>query len=194
MTAYRSRLLRVVDELRAARAKAQERAILFDLQRRGLRIDLGVHFETDEDTLFRFGDSCTVRPGSVLALRRGELTLGDRVLVGEFANLRPWLSHIRLGDDVLIAQHVSIFATSHQISARDGVRWWESDVSEGHHGVIVGENCWLAANSVLLPGVELGERCVVAAGAVVPRGVYQARTLLAGVPARPHALPDTTGA
>ncbi len=44
-------------------------------------------------------------------------------------------------------------------------------------------NCWIGANSVILPGVTIGENSVVAAGSVVTKDV-PADTVVAGVPAR----------
>lgn len=49
--------------------------------------------------------------------------------------------------------------------------------------IVIGDNCWLAANAVILPGVELGDHVVVAAGAVVTKSV-PSNCLVAGIPAK----------
>ncbi|EGG99892.1 capsular polysaccharide synthesis enzyme [gamma proteobacterium IMCC2047] len=51
--------------------------------------------------------------------------------------------------------------------------------------VVIGNNCWLATNSVILPEVVLGDHTVVAAGAVVTKSYPQGNVVLAGVPAVP---------
>jgi maltose O-acetyltransferase len=48
--------------------------------------------------------------------------------------------------------------------------------------VIIGNNAWIGACAVILPGVTIGNYCVVAAGAVVTKDVPD-YTVVAGVPA-----------
>lgn len=48
--------------------------------------------------------------------------------------------------------------------------------------VIIGKNCWIGANSTILPGVTIGDYCIVAAGAVVTKDIPSG-VLVAGNPA-----------
>ena len=48
--------------------------------------------------------------------------------------------------------------------------------------VIIGNNVWIAADSIILCGVEIGENAIVAAGSLVTHDVPP-NTLVAGVPA-----------
>jgi acetyltransferase-like isoleucine patch superfamily enzyme len=48
--------------------------------------------------------------------------------------------------------------------------------------VIIKDNCWIGAKSIILPGLTIGEFSVVAAGSVVTKDV-PAYSLVAGVPA-----------
>jgi acetyltransferase-like isoleucine patch superfamily enzyme len=50
-------------------------------------------------------------------------------------------------------------------------------------GIKVGADCWIGANSVLLPGTVLGNHVVVGAGSVV-RGVFPGNVMIAGSPAK----------
>ena len=47
----------------------------------------------------------------------------------------------------------------------------------------IGNHCWLAANSVILPGVELGNNVIVGAGAVVTKS-FEKDSIIGGVPAK----------
>lgn len=49
--------------------------------------------------------------------------------------------------------------------------------------VTIGDDAWIGAGAILLPGVTVGEGAVVGAGAVVARSVAP-RVIVAGVPAR----------
>lgn len=48
--------------------------------------------------------------------------------------------------------------------------------------VIIGKDCWIGANSTILPGVTIGDFSVVAAGSVVTKDVPSG-VMVAGVPA-----------
>ena len=50
-------------------------------------------------------------------------------------------------------------------------------------GVTIGEDCWIGAGAIILPGATIGDGVVVAAGAVV-RGNIPTGSIVAGVPAR----------
>src|SRR5438046_9352856 len=49
--------------------------------------------------------------------------------------------------------------------------------------VHIGDDCFIGAHSIILPGVTLGDNCIVAAASVVARNV-PAGSLVAGNPAR----------
>ena len=51
-----------------------------------------------------------------------------------------------------------------------------------HAPVIIGDNVWVGARSVILPGVIVGNNVVIAAGSVVTKDVPD-NSLVAGVPA-----------
>lgn len=49
--------------------------------------------------------------------------------------------------------------------------------------VVIEDDVWVGANSVILPGVTLGKHCVVAAGSVVSHSV-PSYSICAGCPAK----------
>lgn len=50
--------------------------------------------------------------------------------------------------------------------------------------IVLGENCWIGMNAVVLPGVTLGARTVVGAGSVVTKSFPEGNVVLAGTPAK----------
>ena len=48
--------------------------------------------------------------------------------------------------------------------------------------VAIGNDCWIGANAIILPGVTIGDCCVVAAGSVVTKDIPSG-VLVAGSPA-----------
>lgn len=87
---------------------------------------------------------------------------------------------ITVGDNCMIGPNVTICTATHPIE--DAARN-DPDFKEYALPITIGDNVWIGAGSILLPGVTLGDRCVVAAGAVVAKDV-PADHLVGGVPAR----------
>jgi exopolysaccharide acyltransferase PssR len=56
-------------------------------------------------------------------------------------------------------------------------------VNQRNRDVYIGDNCFIGANAIILPGVTIGNSCIVAAASVVARDV-PAGSLVAGNPAR----------
>ena len=49
--------------------------------------------------------------------------------------------------------------------------------------VIIGNDCWIGANSIITPGTILGDGTVVMANSLVS-GVFKEKPLIGGVPAK----------
>jgi acetyltransferase-like isoleucine patch superfamily enzyme len=83
---------------------------------------------------------------------------------------------IVIGKNVWIGPRVSIISMNHDCL--------DYSKYEQVGPIIIGDNCWLATNAVILPEVVLGEHTVVAAGAVVTNPFPEGNVILGGVPAK----------
>jgi len=126
------------------------------------------------------GKYAIIRPSNIYGGPIGEgLTMGDNSNIGPY-NYIGCSGKITIGNNVMLAPRVSIYAENHvfdhpEILIRDqGVEKKE---------VIIEDDCWLAANSIILAGVTIGQGSIVAAGSVVTENV-PAYSLVAGVPAK----------
>lgn len=99
---------------------------------------------------------------------------------------------ITIGDNVIIGPGVLINSGMH--------RYMQQDMlirDQGHRiqPIHIGNDVWIGANAVIMPGVTLGDGCVVGAGAVVTHSI-PANAVAVGVPARiikaRGAAPDDT--
>lgn len=108
----------------------------------------------------------------------GKVTIGRNVLK-YFASCGgcyvQGINGITIGDDTIFAPGVKIISANHNLEN------YSTHIKR--NPVIIGKNCWLGTNSVILPGVELGDNVVVAAGSVVTKS-FESNIILAGVPAR----------
>ena len=126
------------------------------------------------------GKYAIIRPSNIYGGPIGEgLTMGDNSNIGPY-NYIGCSGKITIGNNVMLAPRVSIYAENHvfdhpEILLRDqGVEKKE---------VIIEDDCWIAANSILLAGVTIGKGSVVAAGSVVTENVPP-YSVVAGVPAK----------
>jgi acetyltransferase-like isoleucine patch superfamily enzyme len=83
---------------------------------------------------------------------------------------------IELGQNVWIGPKVNIVSMNHNTS--------EYTEYIPTNKILIGDNCWLGANSTILPGVNLGDHTVVAAGAVVTKSFPEGDQIIGGNPAR----------
>lgn len=84
-----------------------------------------------------------------------------------------------MGDDVLIANMVTIVASNHSMSDIITPMGRQPEVGIG---ICIGSDVWIGAHAVLTDGITVGDGAVVAAGAVVTRDV-PTLSIVAGVPA-----------
>lgn len=83
---------------------------------------------------------------------------------------------IDIGDNVWIGPGVKIISANHDLYCFD------NHLASGP--VIIKDNCWLGANSVILPGVKLENHTIVGAGAIVTTSFGIEDCILAGTPAK----------
>ena len=147
--------------------------------------DYGFH---DLDAL-ELGRDVTVGPHAVILVYHrspfsdvpGRLIVGDRSSIGVGSNVRAAGGTIRIGAGTGIAQYNVLVAANHVLrpgEPRFHVRWDES-----RSGIEIGNNVWIGAGCVILPGTVIGDDAVIAAGSVV-RGNVPSGELWGGVPAR----------
>lgn len=86
--------------------------------------------------------------------------------------------HITIGSNCLIGPYCMVMDNSYHRIEPD--RRYETPPSDP---VVIGDNVWLGARSIVLPGVHIGDHAVIGAGSVVTHSLPP-RTLAAGVPAR----------
>jgi maltose O-acetyltransferase len=105
------------------------------------------------------------------------ISLGKNVSINAFVHM--WgHGKITIGDDCLIASHVSINSVTHDTQAAI----YHQSVIEKE--VIIGNNVWIGSHAIILPGITIGDNAIVGAGAVVTKDVPSGVTVV-GVPATP---------
>lgn len=147
-------------------------------------------------------DNCEIN-----CLSKRGIVLGDKVTVGSYAIIRPTnlyggepgiglkmgdnssigpysyigcSGYIEIGNNVMISPRVSIYSENHNFDDTDALM---IDQGVTRSFVKIEDDCWIAANSVILAGVVIGKGSVVAAGSIVTKDVPP-YSVVAGNPAR----------
>ncbi|YCO05205.1 sugar O-acetyltransferase [Vibrio sp. VNB-15] len=122
------------------------------------------------------GENCYIEPP--LRANWGCHTyLGDNV----YANFNLTLvddTYIYIGNHVMIGPNVTIATAGHPIDPD-----LRREVAQFNIPVRIGDNVWIGANSVVLPGVTIGENSVIGAGSVVTKDI-PANVVAVGNPCR----------
>lgn len=88
---------------------------------------------------------------------------------------------LEIGNDVMMGPEVMIFTSNHEISRTDipmNVQGFTTP-----RKVIIGNDVWIGARCIILPGVNIGDGAILAAGAVVAKDVPPF-AIVGGVPAK----------
>lgn len=128
----------------------------------------------------RIGKDSIVRAGAMLLPSGGAICIGQRTSLNQYVVINGE-GGVDIGDDVMIAAFVSIFAANHHFERADVLIRAQGMCSKG--GVKIDDDVWIGTHGVILDGVKIGKGCVIAAGAVVTKDV-EPYSIMAGVPAK----------
>ena len=116
----------------------------------------------------------------VTRVQGAKITIGNNVgISGATIYARK---EIIIGDNTNIGGNVKILDNDfHPIEAE--ARLADDKEKIGTKPILIGRNCFIGCNALILKGTQLGDNCVVGAGAVVC-GEFEGNSVIAGNPAR----------
>lgn len=127
---------------------------------------------------FSLGYQSIIEDFSTINNGMGAVTIGDRTLIG-MSNVL--IGPLRIGNNVIIAQNVVFSGLNHGYTdIQTPIRDQPCTTAE----IVVEDEVWIGANSVITAGVHIGRHAVVAGGSVVTKDVPP-YTIVGGNPARP---------
>ncbi|WP_303208143.1 acyltransferase [Bacteroides oleiciplenus] len=126
---------------------------------------------------FYLGNNSTIEEYSVIDNGAGEVIIGDYTLIGLRNTI---IGPVHIGNHVILAQNIILSGLNHNYG----------DISLPIHlqginckPIIIEDDAWIAANSIITAGVTIGKHSVVAAGSVVTKNVPPF-SVVAGNPAK----------
>lgn len=107
------------------------------------------------------------------------IKIGDNVGIGEFAYIGGGGGTI-IGNNTIIGQYFSTHPENHNFSDTK-ILIRKQGVSR--KGIVIGKNCWIGAKVTVLDGVSVGDNCVIAAGSILTKS-FESGLVIGGVPAK----------
>ena len=152
-------------------------APMYQYRGRGSKIYWSVRMDTPPYRRFWLGRKSVIESYCCSNNAVGDVTIGDNTRIGIHCTL---IGPVCIGNNVNLAQGITVTALNHNF-ADTNRRIDEQGIST--NPVVIGDDVWIGANAVILPGVTIGRHVVVAAGAVVTKDV-PSYCVVAGVPAK----------
>lgn len=121
------------------------------------RLGRGVFFETQNDGMIQIGSHVRINAGCTLVSYTG----------------------VRIGNDCLIGEYVSIRDADHGIAMGELMR----EQTAMSDAIEIGNDVWIGRGAVVLKGVVIGDGAVIGANSVVTKNV-PALAVVAGAPAK----------
>lgn len=107
----------------------------------------------------------------------GDVIIGDRSIIGLGSTI---IGPVTIGNDVMLAQNIVISGMNHGYEDIAVPPSRQKDICKQ---IIIADEVWIGANSVITAGVSLGKHCIIGAGSVVTKDI-PAFSVAAGNPAR----------
>ena len=127
---------------------------------------------------YRFGRGVIISNRGVCKIGGGKIICADNVSINAEVMFVAF-KDITIGRNSTLAYRVIISTSANPNAPFNSLASLYPPV---HKEVHIGENCWIGAGAIILPGISIGNGSVVASGAVVTKDVPD-NVMVAGVPA-----------
>lgn len=141
------------------------------LVRRSVRMDLFPWHQ------LMMGKRTTIEDYTIINNGVGDVLIGENSLIGIGNTV---IGPAQIGDHVITAQHVVISGMNHEFR---NISCPIRDQPVIKSPILIDDEVWIGANSVILAGVSIGKHSVVGAGSVVTKNVPP-YSVVAGNPAK----------
>ena len=128
--------------------------------------DVGAKFVCDEDVVVYGG---------------GHIVIGERVVINRGVLLQSCDgARIEIGNNVTLSYDVKI------ITGNLSKKSLDIKNNRGHNSssIQIGDNVWIGASVIILPGVSIANNTIIAAGSIVNKTIKNPGALYAGSPAK----------
>lgn len=118
-----------------------------------------------KDMFAEFGENCYIEPPFHANWGGKHVHFGD----GVYCNFGVTMvddTHIYVGSHTMFGPNVTVASAGHPILPELRKQTYQYNMP-----VHIGENCWIGAGAVIVPGVTIGDNTVIGAGSVVTKDI-----------------------
>ncbi len=106
----------------------------------------------------------------------------DTVINQNFIVSDNYLPLLKIGDRVAVSPNVTVVCASAPNNSLLAEKPYVRETLIVEKDVVIGDDVWIGAGAIILPGVTIGNKAIIGAGAVVSKNVGE-NSIFAGVPA-----------
>lgn len=123
-----------------------------------------------------FGSGFNFRKGFSLIIhgKSASVNIGNNVFFNNYCTVAA-MKNITIGNDTIFGENVKIYDHNHKYKDIHIPLKNQGYTSES---IIIGENCWIGSNVVILKGVTIGNHSIIGAGNVIYKNVPENSVLL----------------
>nr|WP_297526139.1 glycosyltransferase [uncultured Roseateles sp.] len=111
------------------------------------------------------GHQSTLEKNSYLNAHGGSIVVGEQVHVGVGCVMQG-RGGLKVGKHTMFGPYAQVYTSNHRTSAPSLPRHL---LGERPRAVSIGDNCWIGANCIVLPGARIDDESIVPAGEIVRR-------------------------
>ena len=126
---------------------------------------------------FRLGTRSVIEDFSTINNGVGDVLIGERSIVGLGNTI---IGPVQIGNDVMLAQNIVVSGMNHGYEDISLPPSRQKDICKQ---IVIGDNVWIGANSVITIGVQIGKHSIIGAGSVVTKDI-PAFSVAVGNPAK----------
>lgn len=108
-----------------------------------------------------------------------KIEIGDDFVASGFSTIRAVDAKIKIGNKVSLGPGVAILGANHGIAP--GIP--HQDQPQKSEPIEIGDDVWIGAGAIVLPGVKIGNGAVIAGGSVVLESIPE-NVIAGGIPAK----------
>lgn len=104
---------------------------------------------------------------SVLCSDNGKLLLGENVFFNNYCSINC-LHEITIGNNSIFGEGVRLYDHNHEFYDKDKLI-----INQGmkYGSIVIGDNCWIGSNTVILPNVTIGNNVVIGANNLIYKSI-----------------------
>lgn len=126
------------------------------------KINCNFHISLHKNTNLNIGKKFKARNNiNIRNDKNGTITIGNRVFFNDNVSVNCQ-KNIKIGDNVSVGHNVIIIDHDHDY--KNDMKKYICD------DIIIGNNVWIGANSIILKGARIPDNTIIAAGTIVRKG------------------------